>query len=116
MLVADPSGDQRSHPKSVSSRAPSVASDQHQGIGRNLPSPYRPNPATLIQVHGTVSLNAARRLCDSDGRGEGGEEAMNGSGGVGFVIDTATLFLFLVGISVLAGIWFWLRKKGTTKP
>ena len=37
---------------------------------------------------------------------------MNGSGGVGFVIDTATLFLFFVGLSVLAGIWFWLRKKG----
>jgi hypothetical protein len=37
---------------------------------------------------------------------------MNGSGGVGFVIDTATLFLFLLGLSVLAGIWFWLRKTG----
>jgi LPXTG-motif cell wall-anchored protein len=37
---------------------------------------------------------------------------MSGSGGVGFVIDTATLFLFLVGLSVLAGIWLWLRKKG----
>jgi LPXTG-motif cell wall-anchored protein len=40
---------------------------------------------------------------------------MNGSGGVGFVIDTATLFLFLVGVSVLAGIWLWLRKKGQKK-
>ena len=40
---------------------------------------------------------------------------MNGSGGVGFVIDTATLFLFLIGISVLASIWLWLRKKGQRK-
>jgi LPXTG-motif cell wall-anchored protein len=45
---------------------------------------------------------------------EGGE-AMIGSGGGGFVIDTATLFLFFVGLSVLAGIWFWLRKKGQKK-
>lgn len=36
---------------------------------------------------------------------------MIGSGGGGFVIDTATLFLLVVGLSVLAGIWFWLRKK-----
>jgi hypothetical protein len=41
---------------------------------------------------------------------------MNGSGGGGFVIDTATLFLVLAGISVLAGIWLWLRKQGARKP
>lgn len=40
---------------------------------------------------------------------------MNGSGGVGFVIDTATLVLFLVGLSALAGIWLWLRKKAPNK-
>ena len=40
---------------------------------------------------------------------------MSGSGGAGFVIDTVTLFLFLVGLSVLAGIWLWLRKKGQKK-
>jgi LPXTG-motif cell wall-anchored protein len=48
----------------------------------------------------------------SAGKKEGGE-AMNGSGGVGFVIDSDTLFLLFAGISVLAGIWLWLRKKGT---
>lgn len=41
---------------------------------------------------------------------------MIGAGGAGFVIDTATVLLFLVGLSVLAGIWIWLRKKGQRKP
>ena len=40
---------------------------------------------------------------------------MSGSGGAGFVIDTATLFLFLVGFAVLGGIWWWLRKKAAKK-
>ena len=34
---------------------------------------------------------------------------MIGSRGGGFVIDAATLFLVLVGLLVVAGIWIWLR-------
>ncbi len=36
---------------------------------------------------------------------------MNGSGGVGFVLDTATLFLIIVGFAVLAGVWVWLSEE-----
>lgn len=36
---------------------------------------------------------------------------MSGAGGVGFVIDTATLFLLLMGIVALGGIWVWLRRR-----
>jgi hypothetical protein len=35
--------------------------------------------------------------------------AMIGSRGGGFVIDTATIFLVIVGFLVVAGIWMWLR-------
>ena len=34
---------------------------------------------------------------------------MVGSRGGGFVIDTATLFLVIAGLLVVAGIWMWLR-------
>ena len=34
---------------------------------------------------------------------------MIGSGGGGFVIDTSTIFLVIVGVLVVAGIWIWLR-------
>jgi LPXTG-motif cell wall-anchored protein len=62
-----------------------------------------------------LQRQAGRRISNFADRpvGAGLDSRMaSGSGGVGFVIDTATLFLFLVGLSVLAGIWLWLRKKG----
>ena len=34
---------------------------------------------------------------------------MIGSRGGGFVIDTATIVLVIVGLLVVAGIWMWLR-------
>ena len=34
---------------------------------------------------------------------------MIGSRGSGFVIDTATIFLVIVALLVVAGIWIWLR-------
>ena len=40
---------------------------------------------------------------------------MSGAGGVGFVIDTATLFLLLMGVLALGGIWVWLRRKAKKK-
>lgn len=36
---------------------------------------------------------------------------MSGSGGGGFVIDTATLFLVVLGFAVLGGIWIWLLSR-----
>jgi LPXTG-motif cell wall-anchored protein len=36
---------------------------------------------------------------------------MTGSGGGGFVIDTATLFLFMLGLAALGGIWIWLLSR-----
>lgn len=40
---------------------------------------------------------------------------MTGSGGIGFVGDTATLFLLLLGMGALGGIWLWLRKRTAKK-
>ena len=36
---------------------------------------------------------------------------MTGSGGGGFVIDTATLFLFMLGFALLGGIWIGLLAR-----
>jgi len=36
---------------------------------------------------------------------------MTGAGGVGVVIDTATLFLVVLGFAVLGGVWMWLRSR-----
>ena len=36
---------------------------------------------------------------------------MFGSGGGGFVIDTATLFLVMLVFVVLGGIWIWLLSR-----
>jgi LPXTG-motif cell wall-anchored protein len=36
---------------------------------------------------------------------------MSGSGGGGFVIDTATLFLVMLGFGALVGIWIWLLSR-----
>jgi hypothetical protein len=63
---------------------------------------------------GCVSPNGPPRQCA--GRKGRRRKRVNVSGGGGFVIDTATLSLLLVGIGVLAGIWLWLHKKGARKP
>lgn len=36
---------------------------------------------------------------------------MSGSGGGGFVIDTATLFLVLLAFAALVGTWIWLLSR-----
>jgi len=33
------------------------------------------------------------------------------SGGGGFVIDTATLILVVIGFAVLVGTWIWLLRR-----
>ena len=40
---------------------------------------------------------------------------MNGAGGVGFVINTAALFVLLVAVVALGGIWLWLRRKAVER-
>jgi LPXTG-motif cell wall-anchored protein len=36
---------------------------------------------------------------------------MIGSGGGGFVIDTTTLFLVMLGLAALGGTWVWLLSR-----
>ena len=36
---------------------------------------------------------------------------MTGSGGGGFAIDIATLFLFMLGLAALGGIWLWRLSR-----
>jgi LPXTG-motif cell wall-anchored protein len=36
---------------------------------------------------------------------------MGGSGGGGFVIDTATLGLVVLAFALLGGIWIWLLSR-----
>ena len=36
---------------------------------------------------------------------------MGGSGGVGFVIDTATIFLLLLVIAALGMVWLWRKRR-----
>ena len=43
--------------------------------------------------------------------GDPGDGSMNGSGGGGFVIDTAALFLGVLVLGVLGGIWIWLLSR-----
>jgi hypothetical protein len=36
---------------------------------------------------------------------------MQGSGGGGFVVDTATIFLVALALVALGGIWIWLLSR-----